>query len=389
MAAPYDKLTAQQLEEAVQNGLVRESVLETIMNANRDKDLELIANTQSSSHDNRFNEWTIDAIDTTSGTGSDMALVEGSDIAGNLSTIGFRVGNWTQISGGRIVVSYSAEESDTIGRGSELGYQSMKYSLRLERSTQKRMYANLPSTKGESGTGAPAAPQSAGLEAQITSEDFVPITQTGTGGWTNNKLGTTDCRVQQVNSAGTITGGGIDKYPATGNTIPAWTYDTVTAGALTETKLRDAVQARWTRVGKKTTLKGLNRGPINRLWSEYSFSSTARIATEISDRTDGGRGPRTSEGSSNVFISDFGVIEFMPENEMSIADSTSSSDTLFLLDTDYIERSYMWSMRGERQGKSGINEKWQLTHSWQINCLDPQRQCMVQGINASAPMTFA
>jgi hypothetical protein len=382
----YDKLTAHQLGEAVEGGLINESVLQTIMNANRDKDLELMTRANSGTHDNLKNEWTIDAIAPASSTDADLALVSGQDITGNEATIGFRTANRTQTSGGRISVSYAAEESDNIGRGSELGYQSMKYSLELERKIQRRAYANLPSVIGDPNVGTDTAEETAGIEAQIGGVTFVPIDDQGAGGWTGT-VGDANSTIRQVNSAGTIAGGGINNQSA--GVIPAWTYTTVTPGVLTETALRDVVQARWNTVGQKTTLAGMNRGPVNRLWSEYSFSSTSRIATEVSDRRDGSRSPRTSEGSSNVFVSDFGVIEFVPENEMDIADSASGSDTLFLLDLDYIEISRMWGMRGERQAKLGISDQWQLTTAWQCNVLDPQRQCMVQGIDASLPMTFA
>ena len=90
-----------------------------------------------------------------------------------------------------------------------------------------------------------------------------------------------------------------------------------------------------------------------------------------------------------MFVSDFGIIEFVPENEMDQADTTSGSDTLFLLDFEYIEWSRMWGYRGEAQAKMGIYYPWQLTTSWQLNCLDPQRQCMVQGIDTAVPMTYS
>ncbi|MCP4169339.1 MAG: DUF5309 domain-containing protein [Fuerstiella sp.] len=380
-----DKLVAATLLDAAENGLVREDVLDSIMNANRDIDLELTSRVGSDTHTNSFSEWTIDAID----VASDIALIDGQDIDDNNSTIGVRVGNHTQTNGGRIVVSYEADESDTIGRASELGYQTSKYGLKLERSTQFSMYLNKPSVKGD---GDATAGEAAGLEAQIGGEQFLPIQAVGgTGGWTTTLLGTANSTVQQVHSAGSITGGGLNNQGATTpGIIDAWDYttDAATGGVLTETSIRNAIQARWNITGNKTTLVGLNRGPVNRLWSEYSFSSSARIATEISERTDGSLTPRTSEGAANIFLSDFGVVEFCPENIMPQAFAAGDCDTMFMVDPSYLKRSFMWSYRGERQGKGGLSEKWQLSAAWMLQCLDPQRQCMIQGIDVALPMTF-
>ncbi|GAG11990.1 unnamed protein product, partial [marine sediment metagenome] len=196
--------------------------------------------------------------------------------------------------------------------------------------------------------------------------------------------------VQSCADAGTIISGGINL--SANNIIPAWIYESgvFEPGALTETKLRDSVQARWNTTGEKTTLKGLNNGAVNRIWSEYAFSSTARIATKIDNASEGNRTPREGMGASNIFISDFGVIEFVPENIMPVASTagTLDSSTLFLIDPSYVEISNMWNWRSERQGKTGLSEKWQTTAAWQINVLDPQRHGMIQGIDVAQDMTY-
>lgn len=378
----FDKLTATQLQDALENGLVTESVMQTIMDSNRSIDLNLYGMTGSSSHSNSFHEWTLDRI----AEPADNALVDGADITDNNSTYGVRVGNYTQTSGGRLIVSYEADASDTIGRASELAYQQSKYALNLERSLQWMMYGNTASVKGDPDSGALVAARSAGLEAQLTAEVLVPGDINTAPAWTTTLLGTADSVVQQVNSAGTITGGGFDNF-STG-IIPAWTYGTVTAGALTETTLRNVAQALWKNTGSKVTLTGLNSGAVNRLWSEYSFTSSARVATQISDKGDGSRESRTAQGANNVFVGDFGVIMFEPENIMPVADATSSSNTLFLVQPGYIEKSFMWGYKGERQAKTGISDKWQLSVAWQINLLDAHRIGAVQGISASEAMVF-
>lgn len=381
----FDKLTAVQLAAAPDNGLINESVMQSVMNDNRDIDLELLSMAGNESHSKNFTEWTLDripAVDTS------LALEDGQDITDNNSTIGLRVGNRTQTIGGRVIVSYEADASDTIGRATELGYQTAKYGIQLERTMQQQMYLNLGSTASADGVAA----ISAGLEAQITAEDVVPAIITGTPAWTTTKLGTADCVVQQVASAGTITGGGLNNYGATTTgIIDPWVYQAgvFEPGALTEAALRNVCQSIWQNTGRKSTLKGLNAGAVNRLWSEYSFSSTARIATQIADKADGAKDPRAGQGATNIFITDFGVIEFTPENQMPVASTAGTNDsyTLFLMPDGEFKRSSMWGMRGERQGKTGISEKWQVSTAYTSKLLTPGRVGMVQGIDITLAMT--
>jgi len=381
----FDKLTAIQLANAPTNGLINSSVMQETMNDNRDIDLELLGMAGNDSHSKNHTEWTLDRVPAVV---TSLALEDGQDITGNNSTIGLRVGNRTQTIGGRVIVSYEADASDTIGRATELGYQTAKYGVFLERTMQQQMYLNLGSTAAADGV--PAI--SAGLEALVTAEDLIPAVITGTPAWTTAKLGTADCTVQQVMSAGTIEGGGLDNYGSTtAGIFDPWVYQAgvFEPGALTEASLRNVTQSIWQNTGKKSTLRGLNAGAVNRLWSEYSFSSTARIATQIAEKPDGSRDPRAGQGATNIFITDFGVVEFIPENQMPVASTAGTNDsyTLFLLQPDEFRRSSMWSFRGERQGKTGIAEKWQVSTAYTSKLLTPGRVGMVQGIDITLAMT--
>lgn len=382
MAFDNAALSAFELEQAKENGLIREDVMDAIMNSNREIDLGIISMTDATTHDNKFHEWTLDRVPAVSLTDADLALHEAQDIDGNESTFGQRVGNHTQISGGRIVVSYSADASDTIGRGAELGYQQGKYALELERKTSLAMLANQASRKPGDGSTADTEGLSAGLEAQIGGETLIPADTAAGGLWTTTQLGTADSTVQQLGTA--PVNGGINNFSS--GIIPAWDYSAAVPGALTETALRDACQALFNNTGKKgMVLRGLNSGVVNRKWSEYSFTSTARIATQLNNSSNGERSMLEGKGASNIFITDFGVIEFEPEvifpTTITGGAGTKPAETLFLLQPEWIERSYFWGTRSERQAKTGLTEKWQTSVAWQINCLDPQRQGMVQNID--------
>jgi hypothetical protein len=382
----FSKLTAAQLEAAPDSGLINEDVMQTIMQIDKEVDLELTERISKGSHDNKFTEWTLDI---TKAADSSIALQDGADITGDSSGLGLRVGNHTQTVGDRVVVSYEAEAGDNIGRGSEIGYQSAMTATYLERSRNQALYLNQGSVKSTDGVAGLAA----GLEAQITAEDLIRGTITTDASWTTTKLGTADSVVQQVMSAGTITGGGFNNYGATSaGLIDPWVYQAgvFEPGALTEASIRNVCQAIWKNTGRKgMTLVGLNDGATNRLWSAYAFSSTARIATMVSDKGDGATDARSAQGATNIFITDFGIVEFVPEKEMPVASTagTADSQTLFLLDPTKVELSNIWNWRSERQGKTGLADKWQISEAHTLKLLMPGAVGMVQGIDTSLAMT--
>ena len=98
-----------------------------------------------------------------------------------------------------------------------------------------------------------------------------------------------------------------------------------------------------------------------RLFSEYCFDNTAKIASQ----TNMAQGENKDKGSSaytavNVYITDYGTILDIVPNRNQLEDDTDES-TMYVLDRRYLGQSFITGYTAEKQGLSGLNEKWQLS----------------------------
>jgi len=339
-------LSSEDLKGVAVNGLINEDVMQKIWDISK-VPLPLTDMIGTDSHKNEYYEWTQDSLAAPSLTN---AVVDGVDItaAAGLTASAARVGNHSQTSVKSVNVSTRAIESDTIGRQNELSYQVMMRQQELKRDVEATMLSNKPSVAPVADT---TAGQSGGLNAWLeTNVDF------GTGG-----------------SAG--------GYNTSTGVVDAATVGT--AEALTETKVRDVAESIYENGGNPTVMMMVPS--VCRKFSEYLFSSSARIAT-LTSETGQSEGGATAKGSVNVFVTDFGVTLDLVPNRIQ-QNYTTDESSAFLLDPQHLRLSYLHAPRVEPLAKTGLSEKRLMSCDWTLVVTTEKAHGLICSIDNTAAVT--
>lgn len=311
-------------------GLIREDVMNKIWDISKIP-LPFTDMVGKGSAKNEYKEWTLDEL---AAPNPDNAIIDGSDARAETDTVlGTRVGNHHQISDKLVRVSYRADSSDTIGRAKELSYQMMRRQQELRRDVDSIALLNQASLQD---TGS-AAGKVGGLPTWLGSNNVNYATAPGFN--TTTKL----------TVAGTVTADGI---------------------TLTESAIRDIVQDIYQDGGNPTKL--LATPQVVRQVSEYLFTSSARVATLMSDQ---GKSTEkaTALGSVNVFVTDFGTLTMVPNRlQMSygaaFADPAldAANSDVFILDPEYLSLCYLKGYRTDSLAKTGLAENRQMSVDWSL-----------------------
>ena len=78
-------------------------------------------------------------------------------------------------------------------------------------------------------------------------------------------------------------------------------------------------------------------------------------------------GKASALGSVNVFVSDFGTIEFVSnrlQQSYTSADAVTGCADVFLLDPEYLSMSYLQGYRTDTLAKTGLSERRQISADW-------------------------
>ena len=309
----------------------------------------------SGTHGNDYCSWVIDEL---AAPNPLNAQVDGDDITDDDTKNGNRIGNHSQISTKRIVVSTRADESNTIGYAKETTNQVSRRTQEIRRDTEAAILANNASVASNTAT------STAGVAASLMT--FID----GTG---------------HANLAADGTAGGYDV--GGGGTNVTTAVDHGTAEALTETKIRDVAQAIYVAGGNPTVLSMVPS--VCRKLSEYMFTSSARIATLTSETTQS-QTASTAKGSVNVMVTDFNVtLDFIgnrlqPNYDWATADANSAA---MLIDPSKLELSYLNGFRAERLAKTGLSEAWLINGDWTLKCMNPDAHGFVGSISNAADVT--
>ena len=337
--------SSEDLKAVAYNGLINEAVMAKIWDISKIP-LPLTDMIGTDSHGNEYYEWTQDALAAAVTTN---AVIDGADItasAGVLSS-GVRVGNHSQTSVKSVNVSTRAIESDTIGRANELSYQVMMRQQELKRDCEAAMLSNNPSIAPVADT---TAGQSAGLAAWLETNVALAATPGTVGGFD---------------------GSGI---------VDAFTPGT--KEAMTETKVRDVAEDVYTEGGNPTVLMMIPK--VCRAFSEYLFTSSARIAT-LTAETGQDKSAATAKGSVNVFVTDFGVtLDLIPNR---LQPSVSAVSQAFLLDPMHLRQSFLHSYRVEPLAKTGLGEKRLMSCDWTLVVTTEKAHGMVTDIDNTLAVT--
>ena len=342
-------LDSADLKAVGRGGLIREDVMNQIWDISKIP-LPLTDMIGTESSKNEYKEWTVDAL-----AQPDVAnaVVDGADATGNNTVLGARVGNHHQISQKVVQVSFRADVSDVIGRTKETSYQVMRRQQELRRDVDAIALVNQASVSDDGNT---IAGKAGGLPTWL-----VTTTSNGAGAGAN---------------------GGFNS--STGLTVAR------TAGtnrALTETMVRDSVQGVYQQGGDPTRM--LSIPGIIRKFSEYLFTSSARVATLMSDQ-----GKSTEQaaalGSVNVFVTDFGTLTLVPDRlQQKYKDSGGSVDcaTVFIVDPTYLALSYLKGYRTEDLAKIGLSERKQMSVDWTLIVNTEKSHALIGDINPLLAVT--
>ncbi len=331
--------------KAVQfGGLINEDVMQQIFDISRIP-LPVQDMVATDGVSNSTTSWTTDELDAPDVTN---AQVDGRDSTTNDARGGVRVQNECQISTKDVQVSFRADESDTIGRASELSYQVMQRQRELRRDVDAIFLLNQASVKDDGNT---TPGRTGGLAAWLV---------------TNTDRGATG------------SDGGFN--PATG------AVDAATPGnsrALTETAIRNIAQSVYEQGGMSEVL--MSTPSVIRKLSEYMFTDSARIAT-LESGVGQSQTSSTAKGSVNVFVTDFGqVLRFVP-NRLQQLDGSGDAD-VFILDPSLLRLGLLHGYRTVPLNRTGLAEKRLMAVDWCVKVLNEKGQGVIADVDPTVAVT--
>ena len=221
-------------------GLINEDVMQKIWDISRIP-LPLLDRVGSGTVSNNRFAWTIDALAAPTITGQQVDGADTTTITDQAS--GNRVQNFTEERVRVVQVSTRADAVSGIGMGNQTAYQVMMRQQELRRSVEATALSNNSSVAGD---GATIAGRTGGLDAWLTSNTSMGAT-TGANGGFNTSTGV----------------------------VAAYTAGT--KRALSEATFKDLLQGVYQNGGESMVV--MARPPVVRRFSEYQFTSGARIAT--------------------------------------------------------------------------------------------------------------
>lgn len=260
----------------------------------------------------RLHEWQTDSL---AAVNLNNAAVEGANASSATLSPTVRLGNRTQISQKTIAISGTLETVNKAGRRSEKAYQLAKASSEIKRDMEAILLSNQVAADGN---GSSTARTLGGLQTWLNSN----YNGTGTAG----SNGTT-ARVT-----------GTDR-------------------AFTSTLLNSTMQSCYTNGGSPTILLVT---PAQKVVA----STFTGIATRFRDV------PANQQAqviaAADVYVSDFGIIQIVPDRFIPNADN---DDTAFLLDTEMASVAYLRPFQTNELAKVGDSEQTQLLveYTLQVN----------------------
>ena len=257
---------------------------------------------------NSLFEWQTDTL----ASAAANKQLEGDDVTSFDSvTATVRLQNYAQISRKTIVLSATEETVNKAGRRSELAYQIAKRSAELKRDQEFSMLNGAVAAAGNTTT----ARGTASLQAFIK---------------TNYDM--------QTNGAN-------PSY----TTVPTGARSDGNVRTFTETILKNVIQQVWTSGG---TPKILMTGPVNKQRvSGFSGIASARYNLNGGDR------PATIIGAADIYVSDFGQVQVVPNRFQRERDA-------FVIDPDYAKVTMLRPYQQVELAKTGDAEKRMLIVEW-------------------------
>jgi hypothetical protein len=146
--------------------------------------------------------------------------------------------------------------------------------------------------------------------------------------------------------------------------------------------VRDAVELAYNDGGNPTVMLALPA--LIRKFSEYLFTSSARIAALYSETGQASEAV-TAKGSVNVFVTDFGTLELVPERIM--LQQAATRTNVAILDPEYLEISYLHGYRVEPLAKTGLADKRQMAVDYMLKVRSLDAHATICDINHTLAVT--
>ena len=286
---------------------IREDLSNVITNI-APEETPFMSNIGRESISNSLYEWQTDTL----AAAAANKQLEGDDVTSfDAVTATVRLQNYAQISRKTIVLSATEEVVNKAGRRSELAYQIAKRGAELKRDQEFTMLNGAVAAAGNTTT----ARGTASLQAFIK---------------TNYDM--------QTNGAN-------PSY----TTLPNSARTDGNVRTFTETILKNVIQQVWTAGG---TPKILMTGPVNKMRvSGFSGIASSRFNIE------GGARPATIIGAADIYVSDFGNVQVVPNRFQRERDA-------FVIDPDYAKLMTLRPYQQVELAKTGDAEKRMLIVEW-------------------------
>lgn len=254
-----------------------------------------------------YHEWQTDSL---AAATTANALVEGADATDASVSPTTRLGNYTQIVGKTIRVSGTLESVDKAGRKSEKAYQMAKAAAEMKRDIETIITAN----QGQSAGNATTARSMGALLSWIK---------------TNSSVNGTSVT-------------GVDP-----TTIGVSTRTDGTTRTFTETLLKDVIQEVFVSGGTPTL--AVMRPALKQKVSGFTGNAAYRV------NTDNSVGNVTVVAGADLYQSDFGILQLVPNRFMRAADRE-----VLILDPEYAALAYLRPFQTKDLAITGDSERSQI-----------------------------
>jgi hypothetical protein len=289
-------------------------------------------------------EWQIDSLATAN---EDNAHIDGDDFSGDALTDPTRLATYCQISRKDIVVTRRADKVNKAGMKSALAYFVAKAGKELKRDVEARITNNQIPVQGN----ATLASETGGADVWLTSNT------------SNGALG----------SDPTLSGGLPNAAATPGN-----------EQQLSEADLLTVIRSCYENGGNPTMIMMIPE--VKQAFSNFMFSSSASLATQNQDHGTKPRGGLTVVGAVDVYVSNFGVLDVVPNRFQTKYAALDANSSVFVIDPEYWEVAYLDGYMTERIAKSGDSEKRMLLVDYGLCCKNEAASGVVRAINNDAAM---
>ena len=257
-------------------------------------------------------EWQTDGL---ANANANNAQIQGDDLANDVRANTTRVSTYTQISTKVVGVSSTVEATNKAGRKSELAREIMKAGRELRTDMEARASGNYASVAPAVGT----AGQTAGALAWLTSNTSRGATG-ASGGFSSGIVGA-----------------------ATNGTQRSYT----------EALLKTMLQSIWAKGGN----------PRMVITAGGQKQTAAAFPGLAQQRRETGAKKVTIVAGADIYVSDFGEVQFVPSRFCSARDA-------LIVDPDYWELGSLDPLGVQDLAKTGLSTRKMLSVEWALKCLN-------------------